>query len=112
MLFRSAIDQAQTDSEKALADLQAAAADSAEQALLTELRERATRFFAAVAKFRSVQKDGAPEDARESLIVDLATPGQRYREEYVAQLLYFEGAVEQGDLGAGGARRAAAFHPG
>ena len=76
----AAIDQAQTDSEKALADLQAAAADSAEQALLTELRERATRFFAAVAKFRSVQKDGAPEDARESLIVDLRPAQASYQE--------------------------------
>ncbi len=34
--------------------------------------------------------DGGTPDA------DGKTPGQRYREEYVAQLLYFEGAVEQG----------------
>lgn len=83
----TAIDQAQTDSEKALADLQAAAADSAEQALLTELRERATRFFAAVAKFRSVQKDGAPEDARESLIVGHLRPAQASYQESLKSLV-------------------------
>jgi methyl-accepting chemotaxis protein len=76
----TAIDAALQESEKQLGELATAAESDTEKALVAQLKERGGRFFGAVTKFRGVQKDGAPEDARESLIADLRPAQNAYQE--------------------------------
>jgi len=81
----AAIDAAGQETSKAL-DAMAQVTDDADKTALAELKARSEKFFAAVAKFRGVQKDGAPEDARESLIADVR-PAQTAYQEALKQLV-------------------------
>ncbi|MBN8503457.1 MAG: MCP four helix bundle domain-containing protein [Burkholderiales bacterium] len=89
----AAIDQAVEESGKQLGDLALGAQSEEERALSTQLRERGEKFFAAVTKFRQVQKDGAPEDARESLIADVRPAQNAYQESLKAMVELQMGSV-------------------
>jgi methyl-accepting chemotaxis protein len=82
----TAIDTAVQETGAALTSMANAPGTEADQTQLAELKARSEKFFAAVAKFRGVQKDGAPEDARESLIADVR-PAQTAYQEALKQLV-------------------------
>jgi len=77
---QSAIDGALQDSEKQLGSLQGSIEGAKESDLLAQVKERQGKFFAAVEKFRKVQKDGSPDEARESLITDVRPAQQAYQD--------------------------------
>jgi methyl-accepting chemotaxis protein len=68
---KTAIVGAVEESETQLAALEAASADATEKAVVTDVRERKAKFLSALEKFQSIQQDGSPDEARESLITDL-----------------------------------------
>ncbi len=68
---KKAIADALEEGEKQLVSLEGAVSDDTEKATVAEVRERKTKFLAALEKFQKVQADGSPDEARESLITDL-----------------------------------------
>ncbi len=82
----TAIDAAVQDTAAALESMAKAIDSEADRTQLAELKARSERFFAAIAKFRGIQTDGAPEDARESLIADVR-PAQTAYQEALKQLV-------------------------
>jgi methyl-accepting chemotaxis protein len=83
---KKAIADALEEGEKQLASLEAVAAEGNEKAVVTEVRERKTKFLAALEKFQKVQTDGSPDEARESLITDLR-PAQAALQEGLKKLV-------------------------
>jgi methyl-accepting chemotaxis protein len=78
---KAALDGALQESEKqlsALLDKKPAAGREAE--LLSQLKDSQAKFFASVAKFRKIQIDGSPDEARESLITDVRPAQQAYQD--------------------------------
>jgi methyl-accepting chemotaxis protein len=82
----TAIDAAVQETSTALGSMAQVVESDADKAQLAELKAKSEKFFAAVAKFRGVQTDGAPEDARESLIADVR-PAQTAYQEALKQLV-------------------------
>jgi methyl-accepting chemotaxis protein len=68
---KKAIADAVEEAEKQLKSLEDAVSDETEKTTVAEVRERKTKFLAALDKFQKVQTDGTPDEARESLITDL-----------------------------------------
>lgn len=68
---KAAIAAATEEAEKQLTGLEAVVAGDQEKAVVSEVRERKTKFLAALEKFQKIQADGSPDEARESLITDL-----------------------------------------
>jgi len=83
---KKAIVDATEEAEKQLTSLEAAIADDAEKSAVAEVRERKTKFLAALDKFQKVQSDGSPDEARESLITDLR-PAQTALQEGLKKLV-------------------------
>jgi methyl-accepting chemotaxis protein len=77
---KAAIAGALEDSEKQLTSLQASLDGDKEKALIGQVRESQAKFFASVDKFLKVQKDGSPDEARESLITDVRPAQQAYQD--------------------------------
>ncbi|MBT9503619.1 MAG: MCP four helix bundle domain-containing protein [Burkholderiaceae bacterium] len=90
---QAAIDGALQDIEKRLAELETKLASAKETELLAQVRERQAKFFASIAKFRKVQVDGSPDEARESLVIDVRPAQTAYQEGLKALVdLQFEDA--------------------
>jgi methyl-accepting chemotaxis protein len=91
---QAAIDGALADIEKRLGELDARiSAGSKEAEALAQVRERQAKFFASIAKFRKVQADGSPDEARESLVIDVRPAQSAYQEGLKALVdLQFEDA--------------------
>ncbi|HEY8877497.1 MAG TPA: MCP four helix bundle domain-containing protein, partial [Roseateles sp.] len=83
---KKAIADAVEEAEKQLKSLEEAVSDDAEKATVAEVRERKTKFLAALEKFQKVQTDGTPDEARESLITDLR-PAQAALQEGLKKLV-------------------------
>jgi len=83
---KKAIADALEEGEKQLASLEAAITDDAEKAAVNEVRERKSKFLAALDKFQKVQTDGSPDEPRESLITDLR-PAQTALQEGLKKLV-------------------------
>ncbi|MDT9000484.1 methyl-accepting chemotaxis protein [Paucibacter sp. APW11] len=77
---KAAIDNALQESEKQLASLEGKIDGSKETELIGQVKERQAKFFASVVKFRKIQVDGSPDEARESLITDVRPAQQAYQE--------------------------------
>jgi len=77
---QAAIDGALQDIEKRLAELETKLSSAKETELLAQVRERQAKFFASIAKFRKVQVDGSPDEARESLVIDVRPAQTAYQE--------------------------------
>ena len=81
---KAAIDGAVENSGKQLSDLQSELGSNAdaskERDIIEQVKDRQGKFFAAVAKFRQVQQDGSPDEARESLINDVRPAQQAYQD--------------------------------
>ncbi len=77
---QTAIDTALETTEKELTSLNGMTSSDTEKALLVELKAREQRFVDAIKKFRALQKDGTPEEARESLIADVRPAQNAYQE--------------------------------
>ncbi|TDP61886.1 methyl-accepting chemotaxis protein [Roseateles toxinivorans] len=90
---QAAIDGALQDIEKRLAELETKLSSAKETELLAQVRERQAKFFASIAKFRKVQVDGSPDEARESLVIDVRPAQAAYQEGLKALVdLQFEDA--------------------
>nr|WP_316643500.1 methyl-accepting chemotaxis protein [uncultured Roseateles sp.] len=90
---QAAIDGALQDIEKRLAELETKLSSAKETELLAQVRERQAKFFASIAKFRKVQVDGSPDEARESLVIDVRPAQSAYQEGLKALVdLQFEDA--------------------
>jgi len=76
----TALDTALQVSEKLIGELANLAENDEERELVTSLKDRGAKFFAAIAKYRKIQKEAAPEDARESLIADVRPAQTAYQE--------------------------------
>ena len=83
---KAAIAAATDEAEKQLTGLEAAVAGDQEKAVVAEVRERKTKFLAALEKFQKIQADGSPDEARESLITDLR-PAQSALQEDLKKLV-------------------------
>jgi len=104
---RAAIETALADSEKQLTSLQASIDGDKEKALIGDVKERAADFTAAVAKFQQVQKDGSPDEARESLITVLRPAQTAYQQALKTLVdLQFDNARELAVQGGEAARNA------
>jgi methyl-accepting chemotaxis protein len=91
----TALDTALQDSEKLIGEVASAVENDAEREQVSKLKETGTKFFAAVVKYRKVQKEGAPEDARESLIADVRPAQNAYQESLKGMVdLQMKSAVE------------------
>ncbi|WP_165794437.1 MULTISPECIES: methyl-accepting chemotaxis protein [Roseateles] len=77
---KAAIDGAVQESEKQLSSLQSSLDGSEETAQVEKVKEAQAKFFASVNKFRKVQQDGSPDEARESLITDVRPAQQAYQD--------------------------------
>jgi methyl-accepting chemotaxis protein len=77
---KTAIDVALQDSEKQLLGMFGAPENTQEVDLINQVKTSQAKFFASVSKFRSVQKDGSPDEARESLITDVRPAQQAYQD--------------------------------
>ncbi|MDC8771513.1 methyl-accepting chemotaxis protein [Roseateles albus] len=77
---KAAIEGALQESEKQLSALEASLDGSKEKELISQVRANQAKFFAAVAKFQKIQKDGSPDEARESLITDVRPAQQSYQD--------------------------------
>jgi methyl-accepting chemotaxis protein len=77
---KTLIDGALQESEKQLSALLSNPDKGRETELLNQLKDAQAKFLASVAKFRTVQKDGSPDEARESLITDVRPAQQSYQE--------------------------------
>ncbi len=76
----AAIDAALQETEKQLSSLDSALDGGKEKELVSTVRESERKFSAAVTKFRKIQKDGSPDEARESLITDVRPAQQAYQD--------------------------------
>ncbi len=83
---KAAIAGAVSEAEKQLTGLESAATDEKEKSVVSEVRERKTKFLAALEKFQKIQTDGSPDEARESLITDLR-PAQAALQEGLKKLV-------------------------
>ncbi len=103
----TAIDAAVQETSTALNSMAKVVESDSDKAQLAELKTRSERFFSAVAKFRGVQKDGSPEDARESLIADVR-PAQTAYQEALKQLVdgQIQAATELAEVDSALARNA------
>ena len=77
---QAAIDGALEETTKQFAKLDEAADNDDERTLLAQMKERKEKLVAAVSKFRGVQKNGSPDEARESLIADIRPAQTAYQE--------------------------------
>jgi len=77
---KAAIEAALAESDKQIEAVEAALDGDKEKQLVAQVRERKTAFVAAVAKFQKIQKDGSPDEARESLITDVRPAQQAYQD--------------------------------
>ncbi|WP_310385274.1 methyl-accepting chemotaxis protein [Roseateles sp.] len=77
---KTAIAAALQESEKQLSALEATLDGAKEKALIEQVRAAQAKFIAAVAKFEGIQKDGSPDEARESLITDVRPAQQSYQD--------------------------------
>jgi methyl-accepting chemotaxis protein len=77
---KAAIAAALQESEKQLSALESTLDGSKEKELIAQLRVAQAKFIAAVAKFQTIQKDGSPDEARESLITDVRPAQQSYQD--------------------------------
>ncbi|PZP32043.1 MAG: methyl-accepting chemotaxis protein [Roseateles depolymerans] len=77
---KAAIASALEETEKQLSSLESAAVDGKEKEVAAQVRERKTKFLAALEKFQKIQQDGSPDEARESLITDLRPAQQALQE--------------------------------
>ena len=97
---KTAIQTASADSEKQLAGLEATLDGTKEKALMTQVRERQAKFAASLAKFMTIQQDGSPDEARESLITDLRPAQQAYQDGLKGLVdLQFESAHDLAESG-------------
>ncbi len=90
---KAAITSALEETEKQLSSLEAEIQGDKEKEIVGQVRERKTKFLAALEKFQKIQQDGSPDEARESLITDLR-PAQSALQEGLKALvdLQFENA--------------------
>ena len=97
---KAAIAGALEEAEKQLKSLEDAATEGTEKSVVAEVRERKTKFLAALEKFQKVQTDGSPDEARESLITDLR-PAQAALQEGLKKLvdMQFESGKTLADNG-------------
>jgi len=104
---KKAIADAVAEGETQLKSLEDAVSDDAEKAMVAEVRERKTKFLAALDKFQKVQTDGTPDEARESLITDVR-PAQAALQEGLKKLvdMQFENGRQLATSGGELARRA------
>ena len=77
---KAAIEAALAESDKQINDVEARLVGDKEKELVRHVREHKTAFVGAVAKFQKIQKDGSPDEARESLITDVRPAQQAYQE--------------------------------
>jgi len=77
---KAAIDASLDESRQQLASLTKQASDDKARALITDVGDKQAAFFDSVAKFQQVQKDGTPDEARESLIKDLRPAQTAYQQ--------------------------------
>ena len=77
---KAAIEAALAESDKQINDVEASLVGDKEKDLVRQVRERKTAFVGAVAKFQKIQKDGSPDEARESLITDVRPAQQAYQD--------------------------------
>jgi len=104
---KAAIETALSDNEKQLALLKSSIENDKEKSLVAQVSEHSEAFVAALAKFQQVQKDGSPDEARESLITVLR-PAQTAYQQSLKDLvdLQFASAKEAAVAGGGAARNA------
>ncbi|MEJ6006332.1 methyl-accepting chemotaxis protein [Paucibacter sp. AS339] len=76
----AAIEGALQESEKQLSSLEGKVDGDKEKDLVAQVRAAELKFIASVAKFQKVQKDGSPDEARESLITDVRPAQQAYQD--------------------------------
>jgi methyl-accepting chemotaxis protein len=77
---RALIDQAQKDTEAAMAELRASQLDAADRASLDTLQQAQEAYAKAITKFLGVVDGGNPDDSRESLVGDLRPAQKAYRD--------------------------------
>ncbi|XHS78777.1 methyl-accepting chemotaxis protein [Burkholderiaceae bacterium UC74_6] len=99
---KAAIETALSDNEKQLALLSGSVENDKEKALVKQVSEHSEAFVAALAKFQQVQKDGSPDEARESLITVLR-PAQTAYQQSLKDLVDLQFAAAKEGAAAGGA---------
>ncbi|WP_374435742.1 methyl-accepting chemotaxis protein [Inhella sp.] len=98
---QAAINAALEESNKQLAALEAAADSDEERTLLAQMKDRKEKLVAAITKFRGIQKDGSPDEARESLIADIRPAQTAYQESLKGMVdLQFKSAHDLAEEGA------------
>ncbi|MDM4767249.1 methyl-accepting chemotaxis protein [Pelomonas sp. SE-A7] len=100
---KAALDDAQQASIDQLAKLKAGAEEGKESELISKAKSTQDQFLEAIAKFRKVQQDASPDEAREALITGVRPAQQAYQEALKALVdLQYESAhdlaVAGGDL--------------
>ena len=98
---QAAIDAAIQESNKLIGALEGQVDSDQERALLAQMKERKDKLMAAVSKFRGIQKDGSPDEARESLIGDIRPAQAAYQESLKGMVdLQFQNARQLAEEGA------------